>query len=468
VFQHRSPAYTLFSIVLDLALTLGALLLGQALRVALPYGEPLLSPLETPWPVVLLTLTVWSGTFFLFAVYDPQRTYRLGRELQSVLAASLFALLVLAGTLYFSYRITSRLFILYFYGLNVIFLVGWRLAAHFVLRILGNGQRHRTRRVLIIGTGELAQQIAATIRDYAWMGLQLVGFLDDSPAALDMLGTVLGRVDEARAVVEKYLIDEVIITLPYPLYDRLNQIIPALQSLPVQIRVAPNYLNLVLYRATVEDFSGLPLINLRDPALSAYQRVVKRAFDLVIATLGLLFGWPLLALIALAIKLDSPGPIIFRQKRVGENERLFTMYKFRSMVANAEDKPSTAVPVDASGRLIYKVEDDPRVTRVGRLLRRASLDELPQLVNVLKGEMSLVGPRPEMPWLVEKYAPWQHKRFAIPQGLTGWWQVNGRSDKPMYLHTEDDLYYIQNYSVLLDIIILWRTIFAVLRRRGAF
>jgi exopolysaccharide biosynthesis polyprenyl glycosylphosphotransferase len=464
VFQHRSPAYTLFSIGFDLAVTLGALLLGQTLRATLPYGEPLLSPLEIPLPVVLLTLAVWSGTFFLFAVYEPQSNYRLGRELQSVLAASLFALLVLAGALYFSYRITSRLFILYFYGLNVVFLVSWRLVAHFVLRLLGNGHRRRTRRVIIIGTDELAQQIAATVREYAWTGLQLVGFLDDSPADSGALGTV----DETRRIVEKYLIDEVVIALPYAMHDRLNQIILALQSLPVQIRIAPNYLNLVLYRATVEDFSGLPLINLRDPALTAYQRLVKRAFDLVLATLTLLVGLPLLAVIALAIKLDSPGPIIFRQKRVGENERLFIMYKFRSMVAGAEEKPSTAVPVDATGRLIYKVEDDPRVTRVGRLLRRTSLDELPQLFNVLKGDMSLVGPRPEMPWLVEKYAPWQHKRFAIPQGLTGWWQVNGRSDKPMYLHTEDDLYYIQNYSLLLDIIILWRTIFAVLRRRGAF
>jgi lipopolysaccharide/colanic/teichoic acid biosynthesis glycosyltransferase len=144
------------------------------------------------------------------------------------------------------------------------------------------------------------------------------------------------------------------------------------------------------------------------------------------------------------------------------------MFKFRTMVADAENLRHTVETTDSEGQLIHKSDRDPRVTRVGRILRKTSMDELPQLLNILRGEMSLVGPRPELPYLVERYEPWQRKRFAVPQGITGWWQVNGRSDKPMHLNTEDDLYYVQNYSLLLDIQILFKTILVVLRGKGAF
>lgn len=208
-----------------------------------------------------------------------------------------------------------------------------------------------------------------------------------------------------------------------------------------------------------------------------YERV-KRGLDLGLAVLLLIVSAPLLALIALAIRLDSPGPAIYRQVRVGQGGRTFVCYKFRTMRSGAEDEAHREFMrrlirgqveldgYDDSG--VLKMTDDGRITRVGRIMRRMSLDELPQLVNVLKGEMSLVGPRPELPWLVERYAPWQRKRFAVPQGITGWWQVHGRSDKPMHLHTEEDLYYIRHYSLLLDLQILWKTIGAVIRRRGAF
>jgi lipopolysaccharide/colanic/teichoic acid biosynthesis glycosyltransferase len=144
------------------------------------------------------------------------------------------------------------------------------------------------------------------------------------------------------------------------------------------------------------------------------------------------------------------------------------MLKFRTMVTNAEQLRPLVEQLDEDGRMIHKLSDDPRVTQVGHFLRRTSLDELPQVFNILKGEMSLVGPRPELPYLVENYEPWQHRRFSVPQGLTGWWQVNGRSEKPMHLHTEDDLYYIQHYSVFLDLLILFKTIGAVLQGKGAF
>jgi lipopolysaccharide/colanic/teichoic acid biosynthesis glycosyltransferase len=175
-----------------------------------------------------------------------------------------------------------------------------------------------------------------------------------------------------------------------------------------------------------------------------------------------------MALSALMVFLEDGRPVLFRQKRVGENGRLFEMIKFRTMVRNAEQLQGLVEKRDLNGNLIHKAKDDPRVTRVGRLLRRFSLDELPQLFNILAGTMSLVGPRPEMPYLVEKYQPWQRKRFAVPPGMTGWWQVSGRSEKPMHLHTEDDLYYIQNYSIWLDFQIIVRTIWVVLIGKGSY
>ncbi len=195
-------------------------------------------------------------------------------------------------------------------------------------------------------------------------------------------------------------------------------------------------------------------------------RLVKRAMDVGLSLLALPVALPVMAVTAVVVRLDSPGPAVFRQRRVGEHGLIFWIYKFRTMsLAQGE-------AADVEGHLEHgqphKHKDDPRVTRVGRFLRRTSLDELPQLFNILKGEMSLVGPRPELPWIVANYEPWQYARLSVPQGLTGWWQVNGRGDRPMHLHAEDDLYYIEHFSIWLDVKILWKTVWAVWTRAGAF
>ena len=194
----------------------------------------------------------------------------------------------------------------------------------------------------------------------------------------------------------------------------------------------------------------------------------KRAFDLLFGLLALILALPLMALSVLMVYLEDGSPVIFRQKRVGKDGRLFEMLKIRTMVKNAEQLQSQVEKRDVDGNLIHKTKDDPRVTRVGRILRRFSLDELPQVFNVLAGTMSLVGPRPEVPYLAEKYEPWQRRRFDVLPGITGWWQINGRSDKPMHLHIEDDLYYIQNYSIWLDLQIIIRTIWVVLIGKGSY
>lgn len=196
--------------------------------------------------------------------------------------------------------------------------------------------------------------------------------------------------------------------------------------------------------------------------------MLKRLFDVLFALFALILTLPLMAFSALMVYLEDGMPVIFRQQRVGKNGQLFEIFKIRTMVKNAANLQSQVEKRDAEGHIIHKTKDDPRVTRVGRWLRRFSIDELPQLFNVLTGTMSLVGPRPEMPHLAERYEPWQRARFSVLPGITGWWQINSRSEQPMYLHVEKDLYYIQNYSIWLDIQIIFRTIWVVLIGKGAY
>jgi len=211
----------------------------------------------------------------------------------------------------------------------------------------------------------------------------------------------------------------------------------------------------------------------RKPAVKRYaltrrQLAVKRAVDLVVASIALFLVLPVMAMVAIAIKLDSSGPVLFKQKRIGMGGVPFTIYKFRSMCCNAEALQAQVNVVDESGNIIHKRRDDPRVTRVGKLIRKTSLDELPQLFNVLLGNMSLVGPRPELPWLVAEYDVWQRQRFDVPQGITGWWQITERSDAPLHLNTEKDIHYIKHYSIWFDLYIIAMTVPALLKQKGAF
>jgi len=467
--RQFSLRFILFLFGSDLAMVVLALLLATRLRALLPFGKAADPAFWTvPLPVYLMGIVIWAVVFVALDVYDPRWLVQPGMELAKIVEATLFAWLILAGMLYFSFREISRLEYLYFLALYLSLIVTHRLAVRGVFRTHG-GQRYRTRRVLIVGTGSIARDIARMVQAQGWMGLSLAGFVtengeDDPPDDLPILGT-LGSVPD---VIRAHDIAEVVIALPREDANDLRDFVNRLQTLPVNIRLIPDYFDMAFLRVSIENFGGMPLLSLKEPVLDPFQRVVKRVFDVALTLLLLVPALPLMGLIALAVRRDSPGPILFRQTRVGEGGRLFTMLKFRTMHDGAEALQDAVSAQSADGHILYKHEDDPRVTRVGRWLRRTSLDELPQLFNILRGEMSLVGPRPEMPWLVEKYEPWQRKRFEVPQGLTGWWQVNGRSDKPMHLSTEDDLYYIQNYSILLDIIILWKTLTAVLKRRGAF
>ncbi len=461
----------IFLIIADLLVTLVAFFTAVQARYWLPFGVQLTwHEVAQPWVMYVLVALIWGVTLTLMQVYDTRYTARASTEAQVLAWAVGVAYFVFAGVLYLTYRELPRRLFFYFVISNLTLLIGLRIALRSALRFAGQ-PGGASRRILIVGAGRLARQVAQGVRAQSTAGLQLVGCVDDETRFLhpdDVVGPLLGAVQDAPALVKAGSVDEVIFALPLHSHGAIEWLVLALQDYPVRVRVVPDYLDLAISRATVEDFNGLPLVGLRDPAMAGSDRVIKRFFDLVLSTLLLLVTWPVMLLVALAIKLDSPGPALFMQERVGENGHPFKMYKFRSIVANAERMNTAVTTRGRDGVIIHKTPNDPRVTRVGRFIRRTSLDELPQLFNVLRGEMSLVGPRPELPWLVENYELWQRRRFAVPPGITGWWQINGRSERLMHMHTEDDLYYIQNYSPLLDLQILWRTIGVVVRGRGAF
>ncbi|WP_029214916.1 sugar transferase [Kallotenue papyrolyticum] len=452
-------------LIWTLVLTCLALRSTTWLRLWLAYGHELtLQQARIPWPLYGVVVVVWTIVFLLLhpqrALFSSPLVETIGR----LVAAVTLSVLIFAGILYFSFRDISRLQFLYFASIDLVLLLVFYTLVRMWLEF---GKRHiQQRRTLIVGDTEEVEQLVRELERRPWVGIEVIGYTSDQPGG-DTEVPCLGHIDETVRVVKEQAIDEVIFVTQQQ--EQIVRISMQLVHEPVMIHMVPRLLDLAFARTPIETLGRIPLISLRESALTEPQRALKRLFDIVGSLLLLILFSPLMLLIAIAIKLDSPGPVLFLQERIGEHGRRFKMIKFRTMYQDAEHRWQEVAQRNAHGQLIHKRENDPRITRVGLKLRRTSLDELPQLFNVLRGEMSLVGPRPEIPYIAqEEYEPWQWQRFRVPPGITGWWQVNGRSNKVMHLHTAEDLYYIQNYSFWLDLKILWMTLGAVLRRQGAF
>lgn len=465
MIRRFGPVLLLLQLALDILLTLAAVKGAEQLRLHVVTG--LERRADTPQAYAIgpevygLIVVIWACFFLVFGALSSRRRESLLVDLGKLWVSVTVAMLILASTFYLlglePPTAPSRLFYLYFYVLDLFLLV----AAHVVVDLLLSHMRrrgHDLRRVLLVGMGLQPRLLAVRLRDREAAGLQLLGYLSppDEPP-LDGLQR-FGEFSRLRSVVEREGVDEVVMALPASAHEETLRLDAELRDLDVNVRILPDVFELVAMRAEAEDFYGLPLISLREPSMNPAQIMIKRAFDLVVAGVLFLLCLPVYLLIALWVRFDSPGPILIHQRRVGAGGRIFYMHKFRSMRWNPED-------LDADKG---KVRNDPRVTRAGRFLRRSSFDELPQLWNVIRGDMSLVGPRPELPVIVEQYEPWQRKRFNVPPGMTGWWQVTGRGDQSMHLNTEIDLFYVQNYSILLDLQILLHTLGAVIRGKGAF
>ena len=469
MLRRFSVNFAVLSMLLDGISVALCLLLAAEARPALN-GMDLVKDLprgtQVPSALFLLFPLVWIVVFASLSIYDGRKFLRAADELAALFLSTLIASISTAGILYFSFREVSRALFLLFVAGTFLACVIWRALARSYFR-LRKDSIPDTHRLLIVGTGPLGERVGRQIEASLNDQLTLAGFVDDGYVSEGKM-TALGTINQIRQLIEVHRVTDVVIALPYSAFHNVSEIVSLLESSPIGVWIALGFFDLALYRTDIEDFAGIPMLDLRASAINDYQRIVKRAFDVILASLAMIPAIPLMLVCALLVLIDDGAPVLFRQARVGEKGRSFEVLKFRTMIRNADQLSAAVEKRDASGNLIHKTKDDPRVTRTGRLLRRLSLDELPQLINVLAGTMSLVGPRPEMLQLVEKYQPWQRKRFAIPPGMTGWWQVNGRSDKPMHLHTEDDLYYIQNYSIWLDIQILARTAWTVIFGKGAF
>ncbi len=439
----------------DALVVLAALGVSALLRLNIDVG--MIAPPSIfipPLELYVLAVLIWLFAYRVAGVYAVQPGDRMTQVLWRLFVGQVFAVLMVMGVLYLGFRDFSRLQVSYILVLTTVGAFGVRL-------LLWNIQRRdrrlfsTPRTVLIIGDGEVAERAAQAVAEAKEMGLTLAGIVNPSDAELESLPAQVHAHHAHEVLIAVQWFDEGTST-------RITRILHLLEAAPVNVRVVIDYTDLAYFAVTPEDFHGVTLLGLREPVLTPGERVLKRGFDLIFSGLLLLLLWPLLLIVALAIRLDSPGPALFRQPRVGQHMKTFTIYKFRTMVDGADGM------TDEEMRAAAKRPGDPRITRVGAFLRRTSLDELPQFINVLKGDMSVVGPRPELLSLAAEYQWWQRKRFEAPQGITGWWQVNGRSDRPMQEHIEDDLYYVRNYSFWLDVQILFRTVAAVLTGRGAY
>ncbi len=415
----------------------------------------------------------WCTAFLILDVYSTGRTMRWMQEYQRIFLGLLVGNLMLAGTLFLLNSDLPREVFLRHVLFATLLLYAYRsvLRAWHRFQRMRGAPRARPNQVLVAGGGALGVNFAREFRNASGPDTVIAGFLDDEvPVGAHPVDgcPVLGTLAQARAIATERKVGEVVIALPRGAYRRVAQLVAELAGLPVRLHVVPDYFDLAFFSFSVDNLEGIPVIGLRDPAIDGFQRLVKRVVDLLLGICMLILSLPLLLVVAIGIWTQDRGPVFYRTERVGENQTVFRMLKFRSMVMGASALQDEVNRYDADGNLIHKRVDDFRVTPLGRWMRKHSVDELPNLWNVLRGEMSLVGPRPELPWLVAQYEPWQLKRFAVPQGMTGWWQVTGRSDKPMHLHTDDDIYYIQNYSLWLDLQIMWRTIAVVIFGKGAY
>jgi exopolysaccharide biosynthesis polyprenyl glycosylphosphotransferase len=418
-----------------------------------------------PPGLYLIFPVMWMLIYMAGSIYDGKKYQRAVDEFAALSLAMIIASILAAGVLYLSYREVSRLFFVLFIVLAYCVSLAWRILVRLYFRNHKDLSDLPLRRVLVVGDGPLGQRIRGQFEKSVGVDLSLVGIMDKHLESAQLLG----RDNDIKRIVADNQVSDVVIALPYSAYHEMSNLVQRLDQVPVQIWIALGFFDLALYKTTIEDFAGIPMLDLRASAIDDYQRMLKRVFDLVFGSLGLLFALPFMALAALAIMLEDGRPIIFRQKRVGENGRVFEMLKFRTVVKNSEELRNLVEQKDDDGVPAQQNKDrnEVHLTVIGRALRHLRLDGLPQLFNVLTGTMSLVGPHPEMPFLVEKYQPWQRKRFVVPPGMTGWWQLKGRSDRPMHRHTEYDLYYIQNYSIWLDIQILARTVWVILIGKGS-
>jgi exopolysaccharide biosynthesis polyprenyl glycosylphosphotransferase len=470
--RHRKTAG--LYLLTDLAATLAAFFLAWLLRFELEVipvtkNVPEFSPYLQLIPFIV---ALWPIVFYFHGLYQSRRGRSRVDEILTIVIAVLLATVLLSVVIawyrppawpgsreYFTY---SRAFVGFFALLDFVLVAASRMAVRQALRHI-RSSGHNLQRILVVGAGVLGREITSKILAHRELGFDVVGFLDDDAGKTGhtICGVpVLGPVDGIDQIFATQRIDQVFITLPLDAHKKILQLLDLASREVVEVKLVPDILQYATLTAALEDLDGTPVINLSQVPLQGWSSLVKRAIDLAIAGAALLALLPFLPFVALAIWLEDRGPIFYRQERMGLDGRPFMILKLRSMRADAE---ATSGPV-------WAVKDDPRRTRVGTFLRESSLDELPQLWNVIRGDMSIVGPRPERPSFVREFKhkiPHYMLRHRVKSGITGWAQVHGwRGNTSIKKRIQYDLYYIQNWSLSLDFKILWMTLRYALRQNA--
>mgnify|MGYP000003592126 FL=1 len=403
--------------------------------------------------------------YYLCHVYEPQRTSRISREIYNLICANTIGLVGYIALLYVVKQMDySRKMICVFYVLNILLTSASRFFVRKTLRSFRK-KGYNLKHILLVGYSRSAEEYIDRILGNPEWGYVVCGILDDFvPAGTLYRGIkVIGRIDNILELLPANELDEIAITLSLKDYNRLEEIVNTCEKFGVHTKFIPDYNSLIPSKPYTEDLMGLPVINIRYVPLSnTGNMIVKRAMDIVGSIVGIILTSPIMLIAAIAVRASSKGPVIFKQERVGLHNKPFYMYKFRSMELQKASEEKKA----------WTVKNDPRVTGVGKILRRTSIDELPQLFNILKGDMSLVGPRPERPLFVEKFKeeiPRYMVKHQVRPGLTGWAQVHGyRGDTSIRKRIEYDLYYIENWTLWLDIKIIFMTFFTGFINKNAY
>ncbi len=468
--------------LVDTGLIVLALFVAYYLRYVLRVGQDIAASSNVAFRDFLLTgVALVVACLFSF---QWRGLYRLPRgsswldALAIIFSSTLTAIaVVILASLLFQPVLLSRLVYFYFWLTAVVLLSVARFLAG-RLRVALWRRGIDVRRVIVAGSGRAGQRIMKDIVERPELGYKLVGYVEDEPD--EKLWAIpisrqhqeaiqhLGPISQVAAEVQRTGAHEVIIALPASAHEASLSVVELCRRSKVSFRLVPDLFEMSFNQVQINDIAGVPLIGVREPSLQGFNLAIKRAMDLLLTPLLLLLLSPIFLIVALLVKFTSPGPIFFAQQRIGKDGRSFKFYKFRSMYIDAEArKPELLAFSDREG-LAFKKKDDPRRTPVGCFIRKTSIDELPQFLNVLRGEMSLVGPRPPIPQEVAVYDEWARQRLSITPGVTGLWQVSGRSDLSFEEMVKLDLYYAENWSPLFDLKIMIRTVPAIIRGEGAY
>jgi len=456
-------------VVIDGLMTALAFFLAYWLRlwIKIPSPPVNIQPFPNYLGMMAVQVLTMLTVFFFSKLYHLKRGVSRLDEFSPIFAASSIgnimaiaftSLLFKNSPLELDY---SRGMVVYAWLLTIV-LVSLGRILHSTIRSSLHSQGVAADKVLIVGTGEVGQIILHKIRNSPRLGYEVVGFVDGASAQKVVMDVpILGGFDDIPSLIDAYEIDEVIIGLPEASHQEILNVISRCEREKVSIKVFPDVFQIMASEVSIGELGGLPLLTIRDIALRGWKLTLKRVVDLIGSAVGLVVISPLMMLVALLVKLDSPGPVFYAQERMGLDAKPFWMLKFRSMLKDAESQTGP----------VWATKDDPRRTKIGAIIRRFSIDELPQFINVLLGEMSLVGPRPERPVFVEQFRqsiPRYMDRHWEKAGITGWAQVNGlRGDTSIAERTKYDLWYIENWSLLLDFKIILRTLIRVFADRNA-